>query len=153
MNLEFARHRELTPPRSDWELAACSVSDDGDAICLWVSGAGSVVTRTSDDAAVSVSLDHVRFPAIGALPEGGFVITDTRLRVDPVSGARGSVSSWVFDGDGEVVAEGSLGDGIEHLLTTPGGAIWVGYFDEGVYGGGEIEHHGLVRFDANLEPE
>ena len=41
-----------------------------------------------------------------------------------------------------------LGDASKHLQTTPEGQIWVGYFDEGVYGGG-IGSEGLVCFDSN----
>ncbi|WP_061297964.1 hypothetical protein [Herbidospora cretacea] len=53
-----------------------------------------------------------------------------------------------------------LGDGIEHVQTTPSGEIWVGYFDEGIGGnfgwGGPrgpepIGASGLVRFSAGLE--
>ena len=36
-----------------------------------------------------------------------------------------------------------LGDASKHLQTTPDGHIWVGYFDEGVYGGG-IGSEGLA---------
>ena len=63
----------------------------------------------------------------------------------------------VVDAAGSVVAEGTLGDGINHLLTTPSGAIWVGYFDEGVFGsfgwGGPgpppIGQPGIVQFDTS----
>jgi hypothetical protein len=41
-----------------------------------------------------------------------------------------------------------LGDASKHLQTTPEGQIWVGYFDEGVDGGG-IGTEGLVCFDSN----
>jgi hypothetical protein len=36
--------------------------------------------------------------------------------------------------DGAVQSELTLGDGIENLQTSPGGSIWVSYFDEGVFG-------------------
>jgi SAM-dependent methyltransferase len=42
-----------------------------------------------------------------------------------------------------------IGDAIGHLLTTPSGAIWVGYFDEGIYGTTPATH-GLVRFAPDL---
>lgn len=133
MNVEFIHHDELKPPRRGWELRACNVSDDGDMISLWSQGTEGLVTLTSEVGAVArVPLDGVRFPAIGALPGGGFVIADRRVSIDRSSGTRSSTSSWVFNGDGELVIEGSLGDGISHLLTGPHGAIWVGYFDEGV---------------------
>ena len=41
-----------------------------------------------------------------------------------------------------------LGDASKHVQATPDGHIWVGYFDEAVYGGG-IGSEGLVCFDSN----
>ena len=35
---------------------------------------------------------------------------------------------------GELRRQFVLGDGIKHVQTTAAGDIWVGYFDEGVYG-------------------
>jgi hypothetical protein len=58
-------------------------------------------------------------------------------------------------------AEAILGDGIEHVLATSSGDVWVGYFDEGVFGnygwGGPgpepIGDHGLTVFDDQLAPK
>jgi len=57
------------------------------------------------------------------------------------------------------VRVGVVGDGVEHVRTTPNGSIWIGYFDEGVYGtygwgrpGPEpIGSSGLVRLDHEFE--
>ncbi|OKI20889.1 hypothetical protein [Streptomyces sp. CB03911] len=68
----------------------------------------------------------------------------------------------MIDSTGQVVAEAVLGDGIEHVATTPAGQTWVGYFDEGVFGnhgwgdpdldGPEpVGVSGLVRFDERLQ--
>lgn len=56
------------------------------------------------------------------------------------------------------MADGTLGDGIQEVFTTPSGKVWVGYFDEGVYGnygwgapGPEpMGAHGIVRFASDL---
>jgi hypothetical protein len=40
----------------------------------------------------------------------------------------------IYGADGRVLAEETLGDGIEHVLADGTGHIWVGYFDEGVFG-------------------
>jgi hypothetical protein len=104
-----------------------------------------------DEIAIKLSA-AVHYPKIAGLPGGGWVVADTRVSVDSTTGHRRSISSWVFDAEGRLTEEGSLGDGIQHLLSTPAGHIWLGYFDEGVYGGGETEHHGLVRFNSALEP-
>ena len=36
-----------------------------------------------------------------------------------------------WDSNGRLEHAGLIGDAIEHLLSTPSGAIWTGYFDEG----------------------
>jgi hypothetical protein len=64
------------------------------------------------------------------------------------------------DGDAELAA--CVGDGVEKVLATKAGAVWVGYHDMGIFGGngwGEgggpepIAAPGLVRFSPDLEVE
>jgi hypothetical protein len=57
----------------------------------------------------------------------------------------------VFDRHGKLIRTLDLGDAIEHVNTTADGHIWVGYFDEGVYGRG-IGSEGLVCFDSGGVP-
>jgi hypothetical protein len=59
----------------------------------------------------------------------------------------------VFDVDGRPLRQGTLLDGIQHVLATASGHIWVGYFDEGVYGDNPVAHHGIVRFTPGLDPD
>jgi hypothetical protein len=54
----------------------------------------------------------------------------------------------IYDGAGHVLGALDLGDASEDLQTTPGGKMWVSYFDEGVFGSG-IGQQGLVCFDAS----
>ncbi len=66
----------------------------------------------------------------------------------------------VVDAHGAVVRRFPLGDGISDVRTTPSGAIWASYFDEGIFGnygwGGPgpepIGSTGLVRFDDRGTP-
>lgn len=67
-----------------------------------------------------------------------------------------------YDTDGQVAGEATVGDGIEHVAVARSGHIWIGYFDEGVYGNygwGDAETApsvgaaGLVRFSPDLEPD
>jgi hypothetical protein len=67
----------------------------------------------------------------------------------------------LYDADGQAVSEHVLGDGIAHVLATSTGQVWVGYFDEGIYGNygwGRADSHepvgayGIVRFSPGLEP-
>lgn len=86
------------------------------------------------------------------IPEMGFL-----AHVQPfgdgwlLADARGG-KALIFDGTGSRVLDRlDLGDGSQHLQTTPEGKIWVGYFDEGVYGSG-IGAEGLVCFDGKGQP-
>ena len=71
------------------------------------------------------------------LPDGKILIACARTR--------GTDSAEVWDGNGRLERAGLIGDAIEHLLTTPSGAIWAGYFDEGIFGTAPAAH-GLIRF-------
>jgi hypothetical protein len=58
----------------------------------------------------------------------------------------------MFDSKGEkLVRTLDLGDASEDIQTTPEGHIWVGYFDEGVFGDG-IGAYGLVCLNADGAP-
>jgi hypothetical protein len=62
-----------------------------------------------------------------------------------------------------VAAEKTIGDGVARVRVARSGHVWVGYFDEGVYGnygwggggGGPapLGAPGLVRFSPDLEPD
>lgn len=80
-------------------------------------------------------------------------LPDARILVVGARARAGAPNAVVYDTSGQPVARGRLGDGIEHVQTTPTGRIWVGYFDEGVYGDDPIAHHGIARFTADLTPE
>ena len=54
-----------------------------------------------------------------------------------------------------------LGDGIGHVLATSSGQVWIGYFDEGIYGNygwgradtdEPVGAYGIVRFSPELAP-
>ncbi|MBK5074488.1 hypothetical protein I2492_16100 [Budviciaceae bacterium CWB-B4] len=57
----------------------------------------------------------------------------------------------VYNLDGQRVRRFTLGDGIEDINVTADSAIWVSYFDEGVFGnygwGQPLGQYGLVKFD------
>ncbi|MDX2555302.1 hypothetical protein [Streptomyces stelliscabiei] len=90
-----------------------------DALVVTVTDGGS---RTTWLGPVSA-----RFPQLGSLPDGGFVVADARSR-------DGDDQVQVFDALGRPAWAFRVGDGIEHLLTDEAGDLWVGYFDEGVFG-------------------
>ncbi len=64
---------------------------------------------------------------------------------------RSDSSAQIWDARGGLIAEGDLGDALEHVLVTESDVIWVGYFDEALTGR-EPEGHGLVEFAVDLQP-
>ena len=58
----------------------------------------------------------------------------------------------VHNTNGSLLQTLDLGDAIENLQTTKDGLIWVGYFDEGVFGK-DIGNNGLVCFDSKGMPK
>ncbi len=157
-------HAHLTPPAAGDELVTASVGPSGEAITLWAapdarqslltpSGpAGSGASRPVTARVAVQSAGTTTVTALAGLDVPG-------CHVQPLPGgrilavaARGGTAT-IFDADGRPSRRGSVGDGIEHMLTTPEGRVWIGYFDEGVYGGDPVSHHGIVRYTADLEPE
>ncbi|WP_406503600.1 hypothetical protein [Streptomyces sp. NBC_01602] len=92
-----------------------------------------------------LSAVQLNCPAVDALPDGGFVLADSRSTIDQqhvqVFDALGR-SSWTF----------RTGDAIAHLIADEAGDLWVGYFDEGVYGKDSLSHPGLRRWSSTGEP-
>lgn len=109
-------------------------------------------------AAVATSLS-VAFPHMDTTPDGGFLVVGTRARYTSSGPESNAI---VLDTKGHVVRSFCVGDGVEHVQVTPSGKIWVGYFDEGVYGnygwgspdGPEpLGRAGLVRWSLDGEHE
>ncbi|WP_143202543.1 hypothetical protein [Amycolatopsis sp. CB00013] len=111
---------------------------------------------TSTTRLPSLSLAH---PLVQSLPNGHVLVVGARSKWRPEGADRNAI---VYDSAGVVVAEHTVGDGIEHVQATPRGEIWVGYFDEGIYGNygwGEPDGEppmgacGLTRFSAAFTQE
>ncbi|RZU76003.1 hypothetical protein EV384_4598 [Micromonospora kangleipakensis] len=97
-------------------------------------------------------------PSVQPLPHGRVLVVGARCRWRPDDPDRNAV---IYDSEGHIEARATLGDGIEHVFTTTSGEVWVGYFDEGVYGNygwGDrdapppIGNMGLIRFSPELQP-
>lgn len=98
----------------------------------------------------------VAHPFVQPLPGGRFLVVGARCawrEEGPESNA------LVVGDDGSIEHAGTLGDGIEHVLVDSGGDIWVGYFDEGIFGnygwGGPgpqpLGAAGIVRWSGRFE--
>jgi hypothetical protein len=101
---------------------------------------------------VELAQIEVSFPMAQALPDGEVLSVGGRCEYcdgDPEKNAT------VFNADGEMLRQFTLGDGIECIQTTNDGKIWISYFDEGVmgsrsrWGNKPMGASGLNCFDAN----
>ncbi|OKI45719.1 hypothetical protein [Micromonospora sp. CB01531] len=173
----------VRPDRCD-VLVSASVGPAGDLVALWSTGqdeaalrsvttqpgwasfpdptaARPVAARVSRQAGNIADVTPltgltVAHPLVQPLPQGRVLVVGARCRWRADGPDRNAV---VYDSDGHVEARATLGDGIEHVFTTTSGEVWVGYFDEGVYGNygwGDaappMGNSGLVRFSPQLEP-
>jgi len=76
------------------------------------------------------------------MPDGGYALASSRSK-------QGEKNLQLFDDLGRFQTSFPIGDGIEHLAVDGRGRIWVGYFDEGIFGGDPLSSHGLSRFDRS----
>ena len=185
--IRLRRHADLVGPLAGDTCVTVSVGSDDAAVALWTAKQDLLVVRSGTNGPGGVVFPNSRAPRpvsvrvtrhapelvavteIGAfplahphvqpLPEGRVLAVGARCRWRPEGAERNAI---VYSPDGSPTTAHTLGDGIQHVLTTPGGAIWVGYFDEGVFGsrgwGGEdapppLGEAGLVRYSAGFVPE
>ncbi|GAA3198635.1 hypothetical protein ACFO1B_02180 [Dactylosporangium siamense] len=157
-------HGKLTPPESGDVLVTASAGAGGEAITLWAAPGAREALRKGARAPGSCAKRPVAARVVVQAAGGTTVTTIADLdlpycHVQPLPGGRLLVvaarggGAAIFDGDGVRLRRARVSDGIEHVLTTPSGRVWIGYFDEGVYGGDPVAHHGIVRYDADLETE
>jgi hypothetical protein len=178
--VKLERVGRLEPPDIGLQLVSSSVNWDGRIIALWVPDAEMAAfepdlenypgsrTRTNWGAVVTVhgsqtqvvarirglSLAH---PFVQLLPQGRVLVVGARCEWNPAGAERNAL---VYDGQGRLVIQATLGDGIAHVRTTSAGNVWVGYFDEGIfgnYGWGGVDARapvgvsGIVCFTSELE--
>jgi hypothetical protein len=72
------------------------------------------------------------FRHVEMLPGGEVLVVAARCRFFRNGGYE--LNAKVYDSSGSLTREFLLGDGISHVQADARGNIWVGYFDEGVYG-------------------
>lgn len=98
----------------------------------------------------------VAHPLVQSLPDGGFLVVGARCGWRDEGPERNAL---VVEPDGTTRAEGTLGDGIAHMMIDASGTIWTGYFDEGIFGdlgwGGPgtqpLGAAGIVRWSLDFE--
>lgn len=101
----------------------------------------------------SISLPSMRSPSFDRFENGDWVLAESRT-------LPGKVNALIYSSEGAELTRGHVGDGIEHLLTASDDKLWIGYFDEGIFGGAQdssgrwpVSSGGVVRFDRALNDE
>jgi hypothetical protein len=180
------RHHGMIDGRDGDVLVCASVGPAGEAVAVWttpdgleavtsatVSPAGArfpdpaaarpvaarITVHTPELAAITpiadLTLAHIH---VQPMPGGRFLLAGARCRWRRDGPDRNGV---LYDADGQVLCESVLGDGISHVLATSSGQVWIGYFDEGIYGNygwGQADTaqpvgaYGIVRFSPELVP-
>lgn len=152
VDLVFTLSGMLEPPSNDSELVSVGVDCDNEPISLWKIPGGHIASLGAvgsfgapGPSFVPLESMSARYPMIQRMPNNRLLICDARTK-------QHRSNAWIFSADGVFELEGHVGDGIEHVLTTSSGSIWVGYFDQGIYNNG-AHSSGIVRFDQTLTPD
>ena len=106
------------------------------------SGTRARLSVVGEDVAINVPV--MLWAAIDRFPDGRWLIAARRANAGEANGV-------IFAPDGTRQKAIALGDGIGHLGCAADGSIWVGYFDEGVFGA-TVGSGGLVQFDERGHP-
>lgn len=177
----------LNPPDGFDSLITVSVGPDGIPVAMWAKeqdqgdlagryegpgGATFPETRTSSQPRVALTRHEqgqpqpvsttivndlpVAHPLVQPLPDGGMLVVGARCAWRESGPEQNAL---LVDADGSITRTGTLGDGIEHLLVDASGDIWIGYFDEGVFGnfgwgvpGPEpLGSAGIVKWSSDFE--
>lgn len=155
----FAPHPERLPDRpADGRWSGLSISPKGEVyLILYRKGFGSTV-HSHDGQQMPLKPPHREAfwsPSVQRFADGRWLIVEPRTEeLDP--------NAYIFEPDGSFSHSFYAGDGIEAVLIDKLDRIWIGYFDEGVFGAVNTppEHrmrkfgpNGLVRLDDRGELE
>ncbi|WP_326946324.1 hypothetical protein OG439_44260 [Amycolatopsis sp. NBC_01307] len=137
---------ELWGTLPDGDVVASTVDASGRMIALYADG-----TLLVDGTPSGRVTDPGQYPMIDAAGEG-FVLVDRRCQVR--RGHEAPRNGRILDAAGRTVTEFHAGDGIEAVVTGPGGDIWISYFDQAsILDGGERRSNpGLIRWTSAGEP-
>ena len=114
--------QELNPPSEIRELAASGAAQ------IWTLGSAGWAEGPT------FPLD-TPFPIIDRFDDGRWLVVGARTRV--------GTNARVLSEDGDVLDRFMLGDGIGHAVIDQFSRIWVGWFDEGIFGNDEWRVPGL----------
>jgi hypothetical protein len=137
----------LAPPAGFDALVSVGVGLDG-PVALWSSAEGeqtaqgsaeptvALAAYTAPDSMVAstvvvVPVLPVAYPQVQRLPDGSFLVVGARCSWTTAGPEQ---NAMVIGLDGQIIRQGCLGDGLQHVQVAADGTIWSGYFDEGVFG-------------------
>ena len=158
MELVLRKVADLSPQVAGRQVVAAGVGDrDRLVLLLGTSVPGSrgvtctaaVFADRRSGSVEELAIEPVTVvdPLVQPLANGGLLIADS------LGSTHGPPNAHVIGPDGRVQRSMVLGDAIEHMLVDKLDRVWVGYFDEGVFGN-SIASSGLVRFDLTTgEPD
>lgn len=189
---KLQHHARLKPPALGWELATVDIGPSGNANCLWQwHGADPINGRPTSTfgqpyfppsrlphkvklvATEQIGPDIVKralltgvdvaIPKIQIMPDGIWLIGTRAYYHDDGPELNGTF----WSNDGQLARSGCFGDGISKVRARPDGDLWIGYFDEGVFGNygwgvpdgpTPLGAHGVVLWDGGTftkkwEPE
>jgi hypothetical protein len=174
--------RTLEPARTGDVMVSFTISPEGEAVIAWASAEDAGRLRGRDErggasfprpildrpATLRVTIDGAdyrmlreltevtcSFPTVHGLPGDRILVVGARAAR---RGGKPDQNAIVFGADDRRSHSACVGDGVQGVCVTASGAIWVGYFDEGVLGNfgwegervGRIGAAGLTRFDPEL---
>jgi hypothetical protein len=126
------------PPRLDPERRTYSLPP----FLYWI----QCLQSTGWEVVLELAPTQKSYDFVQPLPGRRWLLVDSRLSPDRAPNAD------IFDEKGTLLSSIVAGDGIEHVQATSAGDIWIGYFDEGIYSGGNLEGSGLVCLTEEGRP-
>lgn len=161
--IDVAHVASLVAPSGFGELVSTGVGPTGDLVSVWASpeerqpptphpgladaeDAGLLPRRLDGRAVLLATYDstgalthstvvdqemQLSSPLVQPLGGNGYLVVVARCEWRPNGVEQ---NAFVVEADGHRGRQGCLGDGIEHLQRAADGTLWVGYFDEGVFG-------------------
>ena len=149
----------------DWRVTNVCIDWDGEPLVLMEEGRPSAPARNAGIDSVLGWLNtppnaHVLLHWKGGSAQS--LRVENRLNLRTTQHVQPFEDGWllgearcgnarILDPKGQVLRSLDLGDASQHVQTSRDGRIWVGYFDEGVFGRG-IGQSGLVCFDPMGRP-
>ena len=111
-----------------------------------------LVLRGGSDAVVTVRGESIPVGYVQPTPDGGFLLVGARAGWRREGAQKNAL---LVDAQGRPRRRFCVGDGVQDVRVTPGGHLWVSYFDEGIFGNfgwgpsgpTPIGEPGLVSFD------